>query len=220
VGGGLAYNRSGLAASGRPDLDPFYFRGFIQGVAKRALTNKLTLATRAYLGGATGSHSVAKQRQIYFQGSDPLSQLYNPFLRSRGALLVRPDFFYQSPGGGGVRGADPHLSSDGVAAVNLELQQGFLIRERGGLFRKMELALFSDLSQGIGGDIQPLTGDRIGFLADAGVGLRAEHRIGDTEFVTRFDVPLYLSRPEVGQDRGPGDNPVEFRWVFSFEKGL
>jgi hypothetical protein len=220
VGGGLAYNRSGLAASGRPDLDPFYFRGFIQGVAKRALTNKLTLATRAYLGGATGSHSVAKQRQIYFQGSDPLSQLYNPFLRSRGALLVRPDFFYQSPGGGGVRGADPHLSSDGVAAVNLELQQGFLIRERGGLFRKMELALFSDLSQGIGGDIQPLTGDRIGFLADAGVGLRAEHRIGDTEFVTRFDVPLYLSRPEVGQDRDPGDNPVEFRWVFSFEKGL
>jgi hypothetical protein len=65
--------------------------------------------------------------------------------------------------------------------------------------------------------VQPLTGDRIRFLMDAGLGLRAEHRIGDTRFTTRFDVPLYVSRPELAQDRQAGDNELEFRWTFSFE---
>jgi hypothetical protein len=216
----LAYNRSGLAASGRPELDPFYFRGFAEAAISRALTSKLSLGLRGYVGGATGSHSAAKQRQVYFQGSDPLSQLYNPFLRSRGAILVGPDFNYQSPGGGGVRGVDSRVSSDGIAALNLELQRAVLQREHAGLFRRVELAAFGDLAYGIGTNVQPLTGDRIHFLGDAGVGLRAEHKIGDTEFTTRFDVPLYLSRPEVGQDRTPGDDQLEFRWVFSFEKAM
>jgi hypothetical protein len=216
LGGGLAYNRSGLAASGRPELDPFYLRGFIEGVAKRALGAKLTLGARAYLGGATGDHPVAKQRQIYFQGSDPLTQLFNPFLRSRGALLVRPDFDYHSPGGGGVRGADPHLASDGVVALNLELEHTLLTQPTAHLFRRMSAALFTDLSHGIGGSEAPANG-RIRFLGDAGIGLRATHRIGDTEFTTRFDFPLYMSRPEVAQDRSPGDGKFEFRWVFSFE---
>ena len=57
----------------------------------------------------------------------------------------------------------------------------------------------------------------IGFLGDAGLGLRADHRIGDTRFTTRFDFPLYVSRPELAQDREPGDDKVEFRWTFSFE---
>ena len=41
----------------------------------------------------------------------------------------------------------------------------------------------------------------IDFLGDAGLGLRADHRIGDTRFTTRFDFPLYVSRPELAQDR-------------------
>ena len=41
LGGGLAYNRGGLAASGRSDLDPFYFRGSIEGIARRALAHGL-----------------------------------------------------------------------------------------------------------------------------------------------------------------------------------
>jgi hypothetical protein len=217
LGGGLAYNRSGLAASGTPELDPFYFRGFIEGVAKRALGAKLTLGARAYLGGATGDHPVAKQRQIYFQGSDPLTQLFNPFTRSRGALLVRPDFDYHSPGGAGVRGADPHLAADGVVALNLELEQTLLTQPTAHLFRRVSAALFTDLSHGIGGMSEALANGRIRFLGDAGIGLRATHRIGDTEFVTRFDFPVYMSRPEVAQDRSPDDGKFEFRWVFSFE---
>jgi hypothetical protein len=52
------------------------------------------------------------------------------------------------------------------------------------------------------------------------VGLRAEHRIGDTRFVTRIDLPLFVSRPLLAQDRSPGDDQVAFRWVFSFEPAL
>jgi Peptidase family M1 domain len=217
TGGGLAYNRQGLAASGRPQLDPFYFRGFLEGIARRPLGQSLGLGARLYLGAGVGSHDAAKQRQIYFQGADPLEQLYNPFLRSRGALLVGDDFHYQVPGGAGVRGADPRLSTAAIVAFNLELERTLLTQPSARLFNRVTIAAFTDLSHGIGGEAQPLTGDRIRFLGDAGIGLRAEHRIGDTRFNTRFDFPLYVSRPELAQDREVGDDKLKFRWTFSFD---
>jgi hypothetical protein len=146
-----------------------------------------------------------------------LEQLYNPFLRSRGALLVGDDFNYHSPGGAGVRGADPHLSTAAIVALNLELERNVLTQPSAHLFRRVSAALFSDLSHGIGGMSQAPPDGRIRFLGDAGIGIRATHRIGDTEFVTRFDLPLYISRPDVAQDQSPGDGKFEFRWVFSFE---
>jgi hypothetical protein len=57
--------------------------------------------------------------------------------------------------------------------------------------------------------------DRLVSVADAGIGLRVGHRIGQTTFQTRLDLPLWVSRPELAQDGGPG-NPVGFRWTFSF----
>jgi hypothetical protein len=220
LGGGLAYNRAGLTASGRPDLNPFYFNGFLEGIARKNLTRSLGLGVRAYAGAGTGSEDAAKQRQVYFQGSDPLSQLYNPFLRSRGAILVRDDFNYHSPGGANVRAADSRLSTAAIVAMNLELEYALLTRAESHLFNRMTLAIFTDLAHGIGGMSQPPPGGRIKFLGDAGLGLRAEHRIGDTRFMTRFDVPLFLSRPEVGQNSDSGDDELEFRWTFSFEPGF
>jgi Peptidase family M1 domain len=217
LGGGLAYNAQGLAASGRPQLNPFYFHGSMEGTARRDLGHSLELGARAYLGAGVGSNDAAKQRQVYFQGSDPLQQLYNPFLRSRGALLVGEDFNYHSPGGAGVRGADPHLSAAAIVALNLELEQTLLARPSSHLFNRLSLALFTDVSHGIGTTSVSPAAATIRFLGDAGVGLRAAHRIGDTEFVTRFDLPLYVSRPELAQDVNPGDDNLEFRWTFSFE---
>jgi hypothetical protein len=219
TGGGLAYNRAGLAASGRPNLNPFYYRGSLEAIAQRTLGEgeRWSGGARFFAGLATGQHDAAKQRQIYFQGADPLTQLSNPFLRSRGALLVGEDFHYQAPGGAGVRGIDSRVSTGAIIALNLELSRVLLTRPNAKLFNRVSLAAFGDLSQGIGGSAQPLTGDRIGFLGDAGVGARVDHRIGDTGFVTRLDLPLYVSRPELAQDRTPGDDPFEFRWVFSFE---
>jgi hypothetical protein len=218
LGGGLAYNKDGLAASGRPDLDPFYFRGSVEGSARRPL-GSFDFGVRLYAGVASGDQEAAKQRQIYFQGADPLRQLTNPFLRSRGALLVRDDFHYHSPGGAGVRGADPHLSTAAIVALNLELEHTVMTRPSG-LFHRVALAAFTDLSHGIGGSSRDFSGGRLRFLGDAGVGIRARHRIGDTEFSTRFDFPLYVSRPELAQDRDPGDSELEFRWTFSFDEAF
>ena len=217
AGGGLVYNRAGLAASGRPDLNPFYFRGFVEGTARRSLGRTLGLGLRGYLGVASGHHTAAKQRQIYFQGADPLAQLYNPFLRSRGALLVGEDFRYHAPGGAGVRGVDSRVSAAAIAALNLEVERTLVSRPNAALFNRIALAAFTDVSHTIGGSVEPLIGERIRFLGDAGVGLRAEHRIGDTRFTTRFDLPLYVSRPELAQDRDLGDDEFKFRWTFSFE---
>jgi hypothetical protein len=216
VAGGLAYNRDGLAASGRPDLDPFYFRGTIEGTARRQLLGG-RFGVRAFAGVATGDNAAAKQRQIYVQGADPLQQLYNPFLRSRGALLVGDDFRYHSPGGANVRGIDSRVSTSGIIGLGLELERNLSSRPSARLFNRIALAAFADLAQGIGGPVQPLTGEQLEFIADAGIGIRAEHRIGDTRFSTRFDFPLYVSTPELAQDSESGDDKVEFRWTFSFE---
>ena len=144
----------------------------------------------------------------------------NPFLRSRGSLLEGEDVNYQLPGGAGVRGIDPRVSTRSLVSLNAELERTLLMRPKARLFSRVSLAAFTDLAHGIEKAADAAVTGRIRFLGDAGLGLRAEHRIGDTEFVTRFDVPLWVSRPEVAQDRSPGDGEFAFRWVFSFEPGL
>ena len=217
AGGGLAYNRRGLDAAGRPELDPFYARGTLEGTARRTLGRRLGVGVRVFAGVARGEDEAPKQRQIYLQGADPLELLGNPFLRSRGALLVGDDFRFHAPGGAGVRGADPRVSTGAVMALNLELDRTLVQRPDARLFSRVSLALFGDLARGIGGSAQPLTGEPLRWLADAGVGLRAEHLIGDTRFMTRLDFPLYVSRPAAAQDRAPGDDRTAFRWTFGLQ---
>ena len=55
------------------------------------------------------------------------------------------------------------------------------------------------------------------FLADAGVGVRASHRIGDTPFETRVDFPFYLSTPGFARNDYARDETVDFRWVVSVQ---
>ena len=91
-------------------------------------------------------------------------------------------------------------------------------RPKARLFSRVALAAFTDLAHARQSEEDtPASRGRIRFLGDAGIGLRAEHRIGDTRFVTRFDLPLWVSRPELAQDRAAGDDEVAFRWVLSFE---
>jgi hypothetical protein len=217
LGGGLVYNRGGLDSTGRADLDQFYLRATVEATARKDLAPSLDFGVRVFAGGAGGQFDAVKQRQIYFQGADPLEQLGNPFLRSRGALLVGDDFRYHQPGGAGVRGADPRLSTASIVALDLELERTVLARPRSRLFNRVGVAVFGDLSHAIGGTAQASLDDRIRFLGDAGIGIRADHRIGDTRFVTRIDLPIWFSRPEVAHDRSPEDGELAFRWVFSFQ---
>jgi hypothetical protein len=220
LGGGLAYNGNGLAASGRQDLEPFYGRATVEGTVRRPLGTRLGLAARLYAGVAGGDDPAAKQRQIYLQGADPLERLANPFLRSRGSLLEGEDVHYQEPGGGGLRGLDPRLSTVALVALNLELERTVVSRPKARLFSRVALAGFTDLAHGIGDGAVGRPGPPLRALADAGVGIRAEHRIGDTQFVTRFDFPLWVNRPELAQDASRGDGQGAFRWVFSFQPAM
>jgi hypothetical protein len=211
LGGGLAYSRRGLsAATGRTNLDPFYGRFTLQATAGREFARWWQLGARFYGGVSTSGNPPPKQRQIYVAGQDPVEQFANPFLRSDGALLVRPDMYYHAPGGGDLRGFDPRMSSQGLVAVNLELSRALVSRERARLFQRLSLAAFSD----VGHTIDDPGASR--FLADFGFGLRAMHQIGQTGFTTRADFPLFVNRPALAQDTNPGSDRVGFRWSFSF----
>lgn len=211
--GGLAYSRRGLAtATGRPDLDPFYGRGTLEFTARRNLAPRLRFGARLYGGVSTSGSLPVRQRQIYLAGADPLQRFGNPFLRSDGALLVRQDVNYHMTGGGNLRAFSPALSSEGLVALNLEMEHTVYARPRGKLFNRIGVAVFGDAGHALG--------ERsLDVAADAGVGLRAEHRIGQTSFTTRFDVPLYVNRPAFAQDANATSEKVGFRWLFSFEPG-
>jgi hypothetical protein len=212
LAGGLAYDEAAR--------DPFYLRTMVTGTARTSLTDRLGFGARFAFGAAGAEDAAAKQRQVYLQGADPLEQFSNPFLRSRGALLVGHDFRYHATGGAGVRGADPRISTSVIVGLALELEQTLLARPTSQLFNRIGVAAFSDFAQGLGGPVEPLLGERLGFVADAGIGLRAEHRIGDTRFTTRFDFPLYVSVPEAAHAAEPGEEELEFRWTFSFEPAI
>jgi len=217
-GGGLAYNRRGLAtATGRADLDQFYGRASLTTTAARPLGARASFRLRFFTAISTSGDATVKQRQVYLAGADPLQQFGNPFLRSNGALFVRPDLYYQAPGGGMLRGFDPRLSAEGVVALNAEVERTLVSRTQAKLFRRVRLAAFGDVGHTIGDSVDPTGSSQLRWLADAGVGLRVDHQIGATAFTTRVDLPLYVSRPAVAQDTDPGSDRVGFRWTVSFQ---
>jgi hypothetical protein len=217
LAGGIAYNNEGLSATLGREQDPTYLRWTLEATAKRNLGTRTTFATRLYGGIAASNNeqAIVRQRQIYAAGADPLEQFTNPFLRSSGALLVREDVYYTMPGGGGLRGFDPRLTTIGLVSFSAELERTLVARPRAGLFRRIAIAGFGDVGHTINDSwLRPNAELRL--LGDLGAGLRADHRIGQTFFTTRVDFPLYVSKPLFAQDTHPGDVPGGFRWQFSF----
>jgi hypothetical protein len=216
VAGGLAYNSDGLAAAtGRSDLDEFYGRFLLDARAGRTLATKWGVAGRFYAGVSTSGSPAVKQRQVYLAGADPMEQFSNPFLRSSGAVFVRPDVYYNAPGGAGLRGFDPRLSAEAVLGLSAEVERYLVDRPRGKLFRRVSVAVFGDAGQVLFDEAANRPEGKLGTLADAGLGLRATHMVGQTMVTTRFDFPLLVSRPELAQDATP-DDVAGFRWSFSF----
>jgi hypothetical protein len=169
-----------------------------------------------------------QQRRLFVAGADPYEQFANPFLRSRGSLLAGSDVHYQMPGGGGVRGLAPGTTATRLLAVNGELDRGVLVRGdpaawaraasegKTMLFHEVRIAAFGDAALG-NGDL-PRTGAGTALVADAGLGVRIGHRIGQTPFVTRFDFPVYVSRSRLAVNARDGS--VRFRWVVSLSPAL
>jgi hypothetical protein len=176
------------------------------------------LGARGYGGITLASDPLPLQRRVYLAGADPYERFDNPFLRSRGAILVRNGFQYHAPGGANLRGLDPSAGARQAYGLGLELE-GLLFERKGGLFNRATLALFGDGAIA-DGDADVTGQNQLKGLADAGVGLRFSHRIGKTPFQTRFDMPLWVSIPGLAQDVGPGDRTLGWRWTFSFSPGL
>ena len=166
---------------------------------------------------AEGHDRVLRQRRIYLSGADPYEQLYDPFTRSRGALLVRPGINYQTPGGAGLRGFDPHLGASQAYALNGEVARTVVERRGAKLFNRVSVAAFGDVALANGDLNAGKVDDRLRVAGDAGAGIRIDHQLGDTRFVTRLDVPLYVSHARFAQDQGAGGQRVGLRWMVSLE---
>jgi hypothetical protein len=214
LGGGVEYrNRGpGLSTGDRYDAQP-YFRGTAEATTKRSLGKSMGLALRGYAGWVESGESPLKQRRLFVAGADPYEQFSNPFLRSRGALLAGTDVHYQTPGGGGVRGLAAGTTSTRLLAVNAEVDRGVFRRSTTGLFNEVRVAGFGDVAVG-NGDI-PQDGLDPALVADLGVGLRIRHQIGQTSFVTRFDFPIFVTRPRLAVNAP--DKPLGLRWVVSVQ---
>ncbi|MFN0180152.1 MAG: M1 family metallopeptidase [Gemmatimonadales bacterium] len=218
VGGGVEYkNRgTGLATDDRYDAQP-YLRVEAEVIAKRTLGRRGRLGVRVFGGAVDGADGdPVRQRWFYLAGADPYQQLPNPFLRSRDALLTG-DVHYHLPGGANARGFARDVAATAVASVNIEVDRSVRARPRATLFRDVRVAGFVDgaLSDGffsIAGATR--------WAGDFGVGVRFEHRIGETTFTTRFDFPVLVSHADRAVGGAAGDGRGRFRWVVGLGPGF
>jgi hypothetical protein len=168
---------------------------------------------RIYAGATVSPDSIPRQRRLTLAGADAYRRFDSPFLRSRGALFTRTGLYYQFPGGAGVRGLDPRLTALSALGLSLELEYTIHHRPSSSFIGRAALAAFGDGALA-NGDIA--TGRRkLNRVGDAGIGIRLDQRVGRTAFQTRFELPLWVSRPALAQDTGPGQ-AVGLRWSFSF----
>jgi hypothetical protein len=200
IEGGRLYVRVGLDARHRRRIDILEVRG------------------RVYLAGAGPREPLPRQRAIYLSGADPYETFWNPFLRCRGALFVRPDVDYHAPGGGNVRGIAASAAGTWLVGANLEVWRQVAARSGQGPLNAAHVAAFLDAAAAD----SAATGSsgEISVVADAGIGLRVLHRVGPTRFVTRLDLPLWVSRPARAVGAEPGDRPLKLRWVWSLEEAF
>lgn len=218
LGGGLSYENPGpgVLTEQRYDVQG-YFRGTFEATARRMIGKKLNLGLRLYAGTALAKDTVVRQRQIYLGGADPYEQIHNPFTRSQGSLFRQDNVQYQVPGGADLRGYGPNVAALSAVAINIDLERTIVSRPRARLFRQIGIALFGDFALADGDFSKTPASTAPRFAGDAGVGVRAAHRIGATQFVTRFDMPLYVGFQYLAADAPGSSKHVAWRWTFSFQ---
>ena len=208
MGVGYGYpNRGSAIASGG------YGRLVLEASARVPLGSVLTGGLRVFGGATVSADSAPRQRRIPIAGGDAYRRYDSPFLRSAGSLLAGSGFFYHFPGGAGVRGLDPRLSSDRALGATAEIEYAVAAPGQSGTLGRVSLAAFGDWAVG-DGDLDS-GHNRLRAVGDAGVGIRMRHRIGGTRFMTRLDFPLWVSQPLLAHDDRP-DRAVGFRWTVSF----
>ena len=206
------------------ETDPF-FGGRTAGFARGELVaggrfrvgGPLRLQLRGYAGVLADLEqfdlALPRQRRIVVAGADPYATLWNPLVRSRGALFRRGDVQYHAPGGPDLRGFDPELTASVAAALNVRVGP----QMRWGPLDAVRLTAFADV--GVARFPDPTgTGGRTLGLVDGGAGLEIATRILDEIARLRVDLPLYVNRPELAVMGA--DERWAARWIFSFESEL
>src|SRR5438309_3177769 len=218
--GGLVYSNPGIGVvtSTRYDVEGF---GRLTGEASVRAPFWLgtTLGVRLFGGGYAGRSIPVRQRRIPIAGADPYETFTNPFLRSRGALFVRPDLQYHAPGNANLRGFRGDLGGRWAVAANVELTRSVFRREAG-ILREVAVEAFAD-----GGVVDPLAvpasppGRWYTTLYDGGVGLVVRLRVRDLGWTTRLEAPLVVNRWDRAADfrPGEGEGALALRWQFSLE---
>ena len=202
--GGVMYRApgGGFTTTHRYDAQA-YARPEFTATARRAVGTRTSIGLRAYAAGVFSSDQVLSQRRLFVAEADPYQSLSNPFVRSAGAPLLRDDCWcrWHTPGGGNLRGFNQAFSTDRLVTMNIE-GQTTLFQPKSALLSRVAITLFGDgghtgSARGIGGsgDSTSLNApDR--WLADAGLGLRLTHRIGQTTWTSRIDFPFWVSDPQ------------------------
>ena len=211
--GGVVYFNPGRGAVSRNRYD---FEAFGRFTGEASVRTPL-LGARVFAGAYLGQSDPVRQRQISFAGADPYETFTNPLLRSRGALLVRPDFHYQAPGGANLRGFRPDLGGRWAIGVNLEVTPWVLRRDQG-ILRGLGLEGFVDA-----GVVDTLMiqssppGRAYTTLYDVGVGLVTQHQLKELDWTMRFEVPFAVNRWADAADARPGNERFALRWQVSLE---
>ena len=173
------------------------------------------LGVRVFGGAYAGASDPVRQRRIPVAGADPYETFTDPFLRSRGALFVRPDFYYHAPGNANLRGFRSDLGGRWALSVNAELTRA-LWRRDGGPLRELALEGFAD-----GGLVDTLAvpaaqaGRWYSPLYDGGVGLVTRQQVRDLAWTMRFELPLVVYPWQEAADPRPGKARLALRWQVS-----
>ena len=214
---GLVYQHgTPLAASGQQ----YHYRGFNRVTGEVSVRTPVARATtfgaRVFAGAYLGPSNPVRQLRIGVAGADPYETFTNPFLRSRGALLVRPDFYYHAPGGGNLRGFRNDLGGRWAVGVNLELTRA-VTRRNVGFLREAAFEAFVDL-----GVVDTLAvpsvprGQWYTTLYDGGLGIVTQHRVRDLAWTMRFELPLAVNRWNLAADYPANSTRFALRWQVSF----
>jgi hypothetical protein len=213
---GLVYEHAmPLVASERH----YHYRGFNRITGEMSVRTPLARASfgaRVFGGAYLGSSHPVRQLRIAVAGADPYETFANPFLRSRGALLARPDFHYHAPGGANLRGFENDLGGRWAVGVNLELTRA-VARRKAGFLREAALEVFVDL-----GVVDTLAvpssppGQWYTTLYDGGLGIVTRHQVKDVQWTMRFEVPVAVNRWDRAADDPANSKRFALRWQVSF----
>ncbi|HET7790796.1 MAG TPA: M1 family metallopeptidase [Gemmatimonadales bacterium] len=214
--GGLLYWQPGpgIVSPNRYDIEP-YGRATAEASTRQPFWAGTTIGARIFGGAYLGASAPLNQRRIMIAGADPYQTFTNPLVRSLGALLVRPGFYYQSPGDANLRGFRPALGGRWAVAVNAELTRAVWTRPRG-VLRSAAIEGFVDAGVVDGRVLvaPPRSPGHVN-LYDGGVGVVTRQQVGDLAWTSRFELPLVVSRPANAADRRGAGGRLALRWQLS-----